>query len=79
VHYEGCGECDQSNRISYAEAVLSAYGSSAPPVTKPPPPPPPAVVEEAFQANTGDLWTTGTGGASNLKLGMMAGTSPSGT
>jgi MYXO-CTERM domain-containing protein len=25
--FEGCGTCDQSNRISYAEAVLAAYGS----------------------------------------------------
>jgi hypothetical protein len=25
--FEGCGECDQSNRISYAEAALAAYGS----------------------------------------------------
>jgi hypothetical protein len=24
--FEGCGECDESNRISYAEAALSAYG-----------------------------------------------------
>jgi hypothetical protein len=24
--FEGCGECDQSNRIAYAEAALSAYG-----------------------------------------------------
>jgi hypothetical protein len=24
--FEGCGECDQSNRIAYAEEVLSAYG-----------------------------------------------------
>ncbi len=26
--FEGCGECDQSNRISYAEAALAAYGSA---------------------------------------------------
>jgi MYXO-CTERM domain-containing protein len=26
--FEGCGECDQSNRVSYAEAALAAYGSS---------------------------------------------------
>jgi hypothetical protein len=26
--FEGCGECDQSTRISYAEAALAAYGSS---------------------------------------------------
>jgi len=26
--FEGCGQCDQSNRIAYAEAVLKAYGSS---------------------------------------------------
>jgi Phage tail lysozyme/Ig-like domain from next to BRCA1 gene len=25
--FEGCGECDQSTRISYAEAALAAYGS----------------------------------------------------
>jgi hypothetical protein len=28
--FEGCGECDQGNRISYAEAALNAYGSSTP-------------------------------------------------
>jgi MYXO-CTERM domain-containing protein len=27
--FEGCGECDQSTRISYAESVLAAYGSAA--------------------------------------------------
>lgn len=27
--FEGCGTCDQSNRISYAEAVLRAYGGSS--------------------------------------------------
>jgi len=26
--FEGCGTCDQSTRISYAEGVLSAYGAS---------------------------------------------------
>jgi MYXO-CTERM domain-containing protein len=26
--FEGCGECDQSTRISYAESVLAAYGSA---------------------------------------------------
>lgn len=26
--FEGCGTCDQSTRISYAEGVLSAYGSA---------------------------------------------------
>ncbi|HEX8795574.1 MAG TPA: phage tail tip lysozyme [Polyangiaceae bacterium] len=26
--FEGCGTCDQSNRIAYAKAVLSAYGGS---------------------------------------------------
>jgi MYXO-CTERM domain-containing protein len=25
--FEGCGECDQSNRISYAEAALAAFGT----------------------------------------------------
>jgi MYXO-CTERM domain-containing protein len=25
--FEGCGECDQSTRITYAEAALSAYGA----------------------------------------------------
>ncbi|HEX4454685.1 MAG TPA: glycoside hydrolase domain-containing protein [Kofleriaceae bacterium] len=33
-------------------------------------------VQLAFQANTGDLWTTGTAGTKNWKLGMMDGTSP---
>jgi hypothetical protein len=27
--YEICGECDQSNRISYAEQVLAAYGGGS--------------------------------------------------
>src|ERR1700722_5235047 len=27
--FEGCGTCDQSSRIAYAEAVLAAYGSSS--------------------------------------------------
>jgi hypothetical protein len=26
--FEGCGECDQSTRISYAESVLAAYGAA---------------------------------------------------
>ena len=25
--FEGCGQCDQSTRISYAQAVLNAYGA----------------------------------------------------
>jgi hypothetical protein len=25
-HFEGCGECDESKRIEYAQQVLSAYG-----------------------------------------------------
>jgi hypothetical protein len=29
ARFEGCGECDQSNRISYAQEVLSAYGGSS--------------------------------------------------
>jgi hypothetical protein len=28
--FEGCGECDQSNRIAYAEAAYNAYHSSTP-------------------------------------------------
>lgn len=27
--FEGCGTCDQSTRISYAQAVLNAYGASS--------------------------------------------------
>jgi hypothetical protein len=27
--FEGCGTCDQSNRISYAESALSAYGGAS--------------------------------------------------
>lgn len=27
--FEGCGTCDQSNRVAYAEAVLSAYGGGS--------------------------------------------------
>ena len=37
----------------------------------------PAAVGVAFQANTGNLWTTGAAGTADLGLGMMAGTSPS--
>jgi Phage tail lysozyme len=33
--FEGCGTCDQSNRIAYAKQVLSAYGSESPPPSKP--------------------------------------------
>ncbi len=33
TYYEGCGTCDQSNRIAYAEAALAAYGSTPPPPT----------------------------------------------
>ncbi|MEO8878447.1 MAG: phage tail tip lysozyme [Polyangiaceae bacterium] len=41
--FEGCGTCDQSHRISFAEAVLRAYGSKPPappgkPTAKPAPP-----------------------------------------
>jgi hypothetical protein len=28
--FEGCGQCDESNRIAYAQQVLSAYGASPP-------------------------------------------------
>ena len=33
--------------------------------------------EIAFQANTGSLWTLGSGGGGDSGAGMMAGTSPS--
>jgi hypothetical protein len=33
--------------------------------------------EIAFQANTGDLFTTGPGGVGDLHAGMMGSTSPS--
>jgi hypothetical protein len=33
--------------------------------------------EVAFQANTGDLWIVGGDDRGDMKLGMMAGTSPS--
>jgi subtilisin family serine protease len=39
--------------------------------------PAPAGYQVAFQANTSNLWTVGTGGTGDLQLGMMAGTSPS--
>lgn len=29
--YEGCGQCEQGNRVTYAKAVLNAYGSTPPP------------------------------------------------
>jgi hypothetical protein len=32
--------------------------------------------QAAFQANTGSLWTVGSAGSRDWKLGMMAGTSP---
>jgi Phage tail lysozyme len=35
--FEGCGECDQSNRIAFAESVLAAYGSTTPPPVSTPP------------------------------------------
>jgi len=38
--FEGCGTCDESNRIRFAQAVLRAYGST--PVTPPKPTPTPA-------------------------------------
>ena len=44
--------------------------------SNPPPPAPKEAVEVAFQANTSDLWTTGTAGTKNWKLGMMESTSP---
>jgi hypothetical protein len=37
--FEGCGTCDESNRIAYAEAVLSAYGSVSAPKPTPTPAP----------------------------------------
>jgi hypothetical protein len=36
--FEGCGTCDQSNRIAYAEAALAAFGSDKPSTPKPSPP-----------------------------------------
>lgn len=35
TYYEGCGECDQSNRIDYAEAALAAFASLPPPAPAP--------------------------------------------
>lgn len=29
--FEGCGQCDEGNRVHYAKQVLAAYGSEAPP------------------------------------------------
>jgi hypothetical protein len=31
TYYEGCGQCDQTTRISYAQKTLNAYGSLQPP------------------------------------------------
>jgi GH25 family lysozyme M1 (1,4-beta-N-acetylmuramidase) len=57
---------------SLAELEALGKGSAAPPTSTPP-----KLVETAFQANTGNLWTVGTGGDKDWKLGMMDGTSPS--
>jgi len=35
--FEGCGTCDESNRIAYAEAVLAAFGHQTPPKPTPTP------------------------------------------
>jgi hypothetical protein len=46
--FEGCGDCQQSNRVAYAKAVLSAYGDE-----------PPAI--ESFTASPSILpWSGGT-------------------
>jgi Phage tail lysozyme len=29
TYYEGCGQCDQDNRVTYAQAVLAAFGGDA--------------------------------------------------
>jgi hypothetical protein len=64
------------NPFYYDQFNWLELGSSSSP---PPPPPPPSspAAETAFQANTGDLWTSGPAGNEDWKLGMMAGTSPS--
>lgn len=62
--YEQCGNCAQDTRIRDARAALAAYGGHSAPTTE----------LAAFQANTGELWTTLHGKAG---LGMMHGTSPS--
>ncbi len=56
-------------------------GPRIPAAGQPPPPPPqPAPSTDyltAFQANSNSLWTAGTSGARDLRLGVMPGTSPS--
>jgi Phage tail lysozyme len=67
--FEGCSVCEQSQRIAYAQDVLSAYGSSE-------------NVQAAFQANTNYAWSwagvAGGGQTASYTLpdGMMPGTSP---
>jgi len=50
IHFEGCGQCDQGNRISYAETALSAYGSEKPP------PPPPSCASGAEAVTRAEEW-----------------------
>ena len=69
--FELCGDCQQSDRETYAQQVLTAFGGTSAPVS--------SVV--AFQANSGLLWTwSGSAGSvgvgSNAKLSVRAGTSP---
>jgi hypothetical protein len=33
--FEGCGQCDQAQRISYAQTALNAYGNTPPPIPAP--------------------------------------------
>ncbi|MGQ0826148.1 MAG: hypothetical protein ACT4OX_14145 [Actinomycetota bacterium] len=74
------------DRVGFREEIALLTGTARPVVpgsTAPPPPPPPPPCRSplaragAFQANTTELWTTGSRGTVNTQLGMMPGTSPS--
>jgi hypothetical protein len=52
--FEGCGECDQGNRIAYAEAALSAYGGAPTPV--PPEPTACGAIEPGHGLKAGESW-----------------------
>jgi hypothetical protein len=53
--FEGCGECDQSTRIMYAENVLAAFGSDSVDASAPPPDAGDGVGTPCTVTTTGDM------------------------